>query len=183
MVVAPHIFGHVERQPGWPNPSLRSQAVLQVAPEALQAVDAGAVSTPEFALVMLHQAVNVALGSDARVGGQGVGAHDGSSPDVASDKRVEGSSYEIRDDLGPDLPPRHRMLKTGVLLVPRPRLRSRARSVERRFRQNPPDRFHRFPPCPERPRAPRAAFRRAPRSEPATPAGDGRQFPRQWPQH
>src|SRR5215469_546439 len=53
---------------------------------------------------MLHQAVNVALGSDARVGGQGVGAHDGSSPDVASNERVEGSSCEIRDNLGPDLP-------------------------------------------------------------------------------
>src|SRR5262249_19974281 len=104
VVVAPHIFGHVERQPRRPNPALRGQAALQVAPEALQAVDMGALPTTEFALVMLHQAVDVALGSDARVGGQGVGAHDGPSPDLAPNERVEGSSCEIRDDLGPDLP-------------------------------------------------------------------------------
>jgi len=73
-------------------------------PEALQTVDVGAVPTPELAPVMLHQAVDVALGSDARVGGQSVGAHDGPQPDLAANQREEGLSCEIRDDLGPDLP-------------------------------------------------------------------------------
>jgi hypothetical protein len=69
VVVAPDIFA-VERQPEWPNPSLRGQAALQVPPEALQTVDVGAVPATEFAPVVLHQAVDVALGSDARVGGR-----------------------------------------------------------------------------------------------------------------
>src|SRR5215470_2211091 len=122
MVVAPHIFGHVERQPRRPNPALRGQAALQVAPEALQAVDVGALPTAEFALVMLHQAVDVALGSDARVGGQGVGAHDGPSPDLAPNERVEGSSCEIRDDLGPDLPPAAQDTEDWRLARPPPSL-------------------------------------------------------------
>ena len=104
MVVAPDIFGHVERQPEWSNPSLRGQAALQVAPEALQTVDVGAGPTPELAPVVLHQAVDVALGSDARVGGQSVGAHDGPQPDLAANQREESLSCEIPDDLGPDLP-------------------------------------------------------------------------------
>lgn len=122
VVVASNIFGHVERQPERPNPSLRCQAALQVAPEALQTVDVGAVPTTELAPGMLHQAVDVALGSDARVGGRGVGAHDGPQPDLAAKQGEEGLSCEIRDDLGPDLLTAAQDAEDGRLDRPAPSL-------------------------------------------------------------
>src|SRR5215469_11198919 len=125
---------------------------------------------------MLHQAVNVALGSDARVGGQGVGAHDGSSPDVASNERVEGSSCEIRDNLGPDLPPAAQDAEDWRLARPPPSLPAPGPLGGASL---PPEAPRWGVSDPHRGPEERGHLalhpERSSRSEPATPAGEERQ--------
>ncbi len=74
MVVAPDVFGDVERQPLSANPTFRRQAALEVAPETLQAINVRPVSTDELALVMLHQAMDIPIGGNASIDAQGVRA-------------------------------------------------------------------------------------------------------------
>ena len=139
MVVAPDVLGQIERQPSLADAAFGGQPALQVAPEALQAVDVAAVSIAELALPMRHQAMDVAVGRNPRVARPGVRADDRPAVDSSSEQGQECLGRHVRDDLRPHLAPaRQRIPQTGVLDVPRPRFVPICRWARRRLRHAPP---------------------------------------------
>src|SRR3989338_6617421 len=103
MVVAPDVLGQVERQALPPDAALGGQAALQVAPEALEAVDVALAATIRAGTVA-HEPVDVALGGDAGVAGEGVGPDGGPHAHPSTDQRLQGQAAHVRHDLGPHLP-------------------------------------------------------------------------------
>jgi len=103
VIVAPDVLGQVPRQALAPNAALGRQPALEVAPEALQAVDVPAPAIAELALAVGYEPVDIALGRDARVAEPGVRTDDRAASHSSTNQWQQGLGLHIGHDLRPDL--------------------------------------------------------------------------------
>lgn len=76
MFVAPHVRCQIQGQPFAADSTFGRQPAFQIPPAAFQASDVRPVPTPKLAVVMVDQAMDIAVGGHPGIEPQGIGAAD-----------------------------------------------------------------------------------------------------------
>ena len=103
MIISPHIFSQIKRQPYSPDTSFSSKPSFKISPESLKAIYVIAVFIAILTFTMFYQTMDITFCSDASVAFPRIRADNRTFLYSMTNQRHEGFCFNIRNYLSPNL--------------------------------------------------------------------------------
>ena len=122
MIVSPNIFRQIQRQSFLAETAFSRQSSFQVTPESFQTIDMVSLATAVLTWVRFYPAMNLAISRNSGLAVPALRTNRISQLHPSGDQRQSSPCFDIRNHLCPNLLPRPKTPKTGLLKVPLPRI-------------------------------------------------------------